>query len=155
MFFPLLYVATALVYLLLSVPIGRVADRVGRGRVFVGGYVVLLLLYGVLLLPTPGAAAVIGGVLLFGAYYAATDGVLMALASEAVPVHLRTSGLALLTTGVALARLVSAILFGALWSWHGPEWTVAAFLLAMAAGIPVAAVCLHRAPPSGSVAEVA
>jgi MFS family permease len=155
MFFPLLYVGTALVYLLLSVPVGRVADRVGRGRVFVGGYVALLLLYGVLLLPTPGAAAVIGGIVLFGAYYAATDGVLMALASEAVPVHLRTSGLALLTTGVAIARLVSALLFGALWSWYGPEWTVAAFLLTMAAGIPIAAVCLHRAPPGGSVAEIA
>ncbi len=36
--FPLLFVGTALVYMLLAVPAGRLADRVGRGRVFVCGY---------------------------------------------------------------------------------------------------------------------
>ena len=39
--FPLLFVGTALVYMLLAVPAGRLADRVGRGRVFVGGYALL------------------------------------------------------------------------------------------------------------------
>src|SRR5690606_31709480 len=33
--FPLLYVGTAVVYLLLAVPFGRLADRVGRRRLFV------------------------------------------------------------------------------------------------------------------------
>ena len=37
-FFPLLYVATAAVFMLLAVPAGRLADRVGRARVFMGGY---------------------------------------------------------------------------------------------------------------------
>jgi len=144
MFFPLLYVGTAVVYLLLSVPVGRLADRVGRGRVFIAGYVLLLGVYGALLLATPGAGAVICGVMLFGAYYAATDGVLMALASEAVPAHLRTSGLALLTTAIAVARLVAAVLFGALWSWRGPEWTVVFFVVGLAAGVPLAALGLAR-----------
>ena len=35
-FFPLLYVATALVYMLLAVPVGALGDRVGRVRVFLG-----------------------------------------------------------------------------------------------------------------------
>ena len=41
-FFPLLFVGTALVYMLLAVPAGRLADRIGRGKVFLGGYVLLL-----------------------------------------------------------------------------------------------------------------
>jgi MFS family permease len=130
-FFPLLYVGTAVVYLALSVPAGRLADRLGRERVFVAGYVCLLALYVILLLPAAGTVPVLAGLALFGAYYAATDGVLMALASEIVPPHLRTSGLALLTTATALARLVAAILFGALWSWRGPEATVAVFVGAL------------------------
>src|SRR5262249_10179971 len=34
-FLPLLYVGTAIVYMVLAVPFGRLADRLGRGRVFV------------------------------------------------------------------------------------------------------------------------
>ena len=142
MFFPLLYVGTAAVYLLLSVPVGRLADRMGRGLVFISGYGLLLALYGLLLLAPPSAGAVVGGLILFGAYYAATDGVLMALASEAVPVHLRTSGLALLTTAIAVARLIGAVLFGALWSWRGPEWAVAFFVVGLATGILTASLKL-------------
>jgi MFS family permease len=152
-FFPLLYVGTAVVYLLLSVPVGRLADRIGRGHVFIAGYVLLLGLYGILLLPHPGAGALIGGLVVFGAYYAATDGVLMALASETVPPHLRTSGLALLTSAIAVARLAAAILFGAFWSWYGPEWTVVVFVMGLIVGILAAAfgvVRPARAPESES-----
>lgn len=59
----------------------------------------------------PGIPGLLLTVLLLGAYYAATDGALMALASEIVPPELRTSGLALLTTGMSLARLLSSLLF--------------------------------------------
>ena len=37
--FPLLYVGTASVFMVLAVPVGRLADRIGRVRVFFAGYV--------------------------------------------------------------------------------------------------------------------
>ncbi len=136
-FFPLLYVGTALVYLLLAVPAGRLADRIGRERVFVGGYVLLLLAYAVLLFPTVALAQLAVALGLLGAYYAATDGVLMALASAVLPGELRASGLALLTTATGLARLLASVLFGALWTSRGIE--AAAILYA---GILLAAILL-------------
>jgi Na+/melibiose symporter-like transporter len=72
--FPLLFVGTAAVYLALAVPLGRLADRVGRQRVFVGGHLLLAVLYGVLLLPSPGLAGLLACLALLGAWYAATDG---------------------------------------------------------------------------------
>jgi MFS family permease len=133
-FFPLLYVATALVYMLLAVPVGRLADRIGRGRVFAGGYALLLLIYASLLLPWMEPPLVAIYLALLGVYYAATDGVLMALASAVLPEELRTSGLALLTTITSLGRLLASILFGLLWTWRGIEIAILAFV----AGLVVA-----------------
>jgi MFS family permease len=144
-YLPLLYVATALVFMALAVPVGRLADRAGRTRVFVGGYGLLLLGYSSLLLPTIGPLAVAGYIVLFGAYYAATDGVLMALTSATVPAAVRTSGLAVITTATSLARLLAAIAFGALWTWRGMEAAVLAFSVALAAALALAALALRGA----------
>ncbi len=143
-FFPLLYVATALVYLVLAVPAGWLADRIGRGRVFVSGYALLIGVYAVVLQPSLGMAGVIASVLLFGAYYAATDGILMALASAVLPANLRTSGLALLTTVTGVARLLGSLFFGALWTWRGAEAAVTVFLAGVVAGVIVAAAAFMR-----------
>jgi MFS family permease len=127
-FFPLYYVATASVYMLLSVPVGRVADRVGRKPVLLGGYALLGVVY--LLV---GTGTLTGGfpvvpLLLFGAYYAATEGVLMAIASSVIPEGLRTTGLALLTTMIGLGKMVSSVGFGWLWQTLGREAVMAVFL---------------------------
>jgi MFS family permease len=145
---PLLYVATAFVYMLLAVPFGRLADRVGRGRVFVGGYALLLLLYASLLAPRMDAIAVVACVLLFGAYYAATDGVLMALGSAILPDDLRGSGLAVLTTGTNIAKLLASIAFGAVWTLAGLQTAVVAFAAGLVVAMALAAFLLARAPRS-------
>jgi MFS family permease len=143
-FFPLLAAATALVYLLLAVPAGHLADRLGRSRVYLGGYVLLLLAYGALWLPAAGGIALFGSLALLGAYYAATDGVLMALASAVLPTTLRTSGLALLTTATSLARLLASVLFGALWTAWGVETAVIIFMMALSGAILLSTVILIR-----------
>jgi len=142
--FPLLFVMTALVYFILAVPVGRLADRVGRGRVFLGGYALLPLVYLTLLLPTVGYVELFACLLLLGAYYAATDGVLMALASAVLPPHLRTSGLALLTTGTGVARLLASVLLGALWSWWTLETAVLIFVVGIVVAVALAGIAFIR-----------
>ena len=125
--FPLLFVCTAAAYMLLAVPAGQIADRVGRTKVFVAGYCLLLLVYCVLLLPATGWWAIPVALLLLGSYYAATDGVLMAIGGALSPPHLRGTALAVLGTATSLGRLFASIAFGALWVTLGLEGAIACF----------------------------
>ena len=54
--FPLLFVTIASVFMVLAVPMGQLADRVGRTKVFLGGYCLLLPVYGLLLATDVGLA---------------------------------------------------------------------------------------------------
>jgi MFS family permease len=144
--FPLLFLGTALAYLGFAVPIGRIADRVGRGRVFLAGHLALLGVYLVLRFADLGTGAVLGTLLLFGLYYASTDGVLMALASPTIPERLRTSGFALITTGTATTRFMSSVAFGAIWVAWGSQVAMLIFLVGLAVMVSAAALALRRHP---------
>ena len=133
--FPLLYVGTASFYLLLAIPVGRLADRWGRFRVFVLGHGALLALYGLLLAASPHTIGLLVGVALLGSYYAATDGVIVALASGMLPGAARGSGLAILTTATSLSRLVASLVFGWAWTAMGRDVAIAYFGVALILGL--------------------
>jgi len=143
---PTLFVGTAGVFMLLAIPVGRLADRVGRGRVFLAGYVPLVAAYLLLLVPGFGSLEIALFLLLLGAYYAATDGVLMALASTTLPAALRGSGLALLVTATSLGRLLASIVFGTIWTWQNVDTAIAAFAIGLLVAMAVAATALRLAP---------
>lgn len=82
---------------------------------------------------------------LYGAFYAATDGVLIALAGPVLPARLRTTGIALVQTGQALAYLVSSVLFGLAWQAWGPENAIRAAAVAVA-GVLVGTLLLLASP---------
>ncbi|MGW4213987.1 MFS transporter [Lentzea sp. NPDC004789] len=119
--FPLLAVGTSLVYLLLAAPLGALADRVGRLKIMLCGYGALTVVYLLLFGPLGGWPLLVLVVLLYGVFYAATDGVLMALAGPVLPERLRTTGIALIQSGQALACLGSSVLFGLAWQFWSPE----------------------------------
>ena len=143
--FPLLATGTAVTYMLLAVPAGRLADRWGRGRVLLGGYGVLLAVYGLLLLPSAGTWDLVLVLALLGGYYAATDGVLMAMGSTHIAPELRGSGLALLGTATSVSRLVASLAFGALWTVAGLPLAIAVFGGALLIAAGAAARGLHVA----------
>jgi MFS family permease len=142
--FPLLFVGGSITYMVLAVPMGRIADRVGRGRVLCAGYGLLAGAYAALLLPLWGGAALVAVLALLGSYYAATDGVLMAMGSAAVPDELRASGLALLGTATSTGRLGASLVFGALWTVWGIDAAIAAFGAGLLVVIVVAGPRLLR-----------
>jgi MFS family permease len=142
--FPLLYVGVALVYMVLAIPVGRLADRLGRQYIFVVGYGLLAVAYGLLLLPGLPQIWSLGILLLLGLYYAATDGVLSALASAILPEQWRTTGLAIMTTGTGLARLLASLMYGALWTYLGPNQALSIFLLGLSITMLLAWVFLSR-----------
>ncbi|WP_182883328.1 MFS transporter [Microbispora sp. H10949] len=141
--FPLLPLGTAAAFLLLAVPAGVVADRIGRRRLFLLGHLALLGAHG-LVLAAPGGPlpAVVAVLVLHGAFYAATDGVLAAAVTGLVPEAMRARGLALVGTGQALARFACSIAFGAAWTaWgDGPALAVAAAGLAISTPAAIAAL---------------
>ncbi|MFE7860787.1 MFS transporter, partial [Streptomyces sp. NPDC057403] len=147
--FALLPLGTAAAFLLLAVPLGRLADRVGRWRVFLAGHGALLTAYALLLTAWHGPTLPCAVLLLHGAFYAATDGVLMAAASDGVPEHLRSSGLAVVQTGQALARFACSLGFGAAWSLWGDRTALLASTVTLALCAAVSLVLLRPgAPPA-------
>jgi MFS family permease len=138
-YFPLLPLGTAGVYLLLAVPLGKLADRIGRWPVFLGGHAALCLALVLLCGPAAGIWLAVLALGLHGVFYAATDGVLMAAAGPLVPRELRATGLAVVQTGQAGARMLSSVLFGLAWTL----WDLRPAVLAAAACL--AAVLLAAA----------
>ncbi|MFD7182700.1 MFS transporter [Streptomyces sp. NPDC059904] len=149
--FALLPLGTAAAFLLLAAPLGRLADRLGSWRVFLAGHAALLAAYGLLLSSWHGSALPYAVLALHGCFYAATDGVLMAAASTAIPQELRSSGLAVVQTGQALARFVCSIGFGAAWTAWGDRTALGAATVALAAGAAVAYAFRPTAPTPAEV----
>lgn len=143
-YFPLLFVGTALVYLALAMPFGRLADRIGTRPVFVGGNVLLVGLYLLMAFTGLGFEASLICLGLLGAYYAATDGVVPAMVSQLVGVHVRASGIAFITVIIAVARMLSAIIFATLFETMGR--TSAMVTLACAMTVAVALSCVLLSP---------
>jgi MFS family permease len=136
--FPLLYVGTNIAYLSLAIPIGRLADRIGKATVLIWGHGALLGAYVVAALSWDATASTLLALALLGTFYAATDGVIAALAGRLVPASVRASGIASAQTVVAVARMASSAVFGILWFVLGPQLALVVVGTALLAALPVA-----------------
>lgn len=145
LWFPLLYVGTNIAYLGLAVPLGRLADRIGRAKVFVGGHVALLAGYLAAGLPLFGIGGTLVTLALLGVFYAATDGVLSALVARLVSEQARGSGLAAAQTVQVLARFASSVAFGTLWVTIGPAHALLLVAALLAVAVPTALWLLRPA----------
>ena len=153
MVFPLLFVGTNAAYLALAIPMGRLADRVGRARVFVAGHVALLLAYLTAAASWHGTASAVVSLLLLGTFYAATDGVLAALTSRLSAPESRGTGIAAAQTVVVVSRFAASVGFGALWAVMGAGAALLVVSTALAVAIPVAMVVLRNVESQAEITE--
>jgi MFS family permease len=143
--FPLLFVGTALVYMLLAVPVGKLADRVGKTPVLVGGYLMLVPVYCALLITSLPVLGLAGCLIALGAWYAASDGVLAAFASSRLDEDIRTTGLSVVGAATGMAGLGSSLLFGLLWTIAGIEVASLTFVALLIAAA-LSSLVLLRSP---------
>jgi MFS family permease len=132
--FPLLYVGTNVVYMALATPVGRLADRVGKGKVFVVGHLALVGTYlttGLL----GGTASTFVSLALLGTFYAATDGVLAALTGRVAAPNVRATAIGTAQTVQAVAQMVASAAFGVLWYTAGREPAILAVAVVLAVAV--------------------
>lgn len=147
--FPLLFVGVAGSYALLALPAGRLTDRFGAVPVLLAGHVLLVGACCTLLPTALPLAVTVAVVVLLGSYYAATDGVLMALVARRVPPDVRGTAMGAVQTAVAAGRLVSSVAFGALWWGASATVALGGFAAGLLLVLPVAAWLLR---PAGAAA---
>lgn len=137
LWFPLLFVGTNAVFLLLAIPVGRIADQTSRAAVLVAGH---LFLAGAYLAAAMGGTwlALALALVLLGIFYAATDGVLAALAGQLSPQGRTATGIGAAQTVVALTRLVASTGFGALWVLFGAVPTMVGAAVVLVLVLPLA-----------------
>jgi MFS family permease len=147
---PLLYVGANVIYLILAVPLGRLADRWGRVRVFLCGHVALLACYLLAAAPFGGLGITVACLMLLGLFYAATDGVLAALASRLVSPDKAATGIGSAQTVVALCRMASSAGFGVLWFAVGAAPAMVTVSVAQAAAQVATAVLMRTSQKQGA-----
>ncbi len=151
--FPLLFVVTAVAFMALAIPFGQIADRFGKVPVLLAGHALLFIAYGALLMNSLGYGMLILCLIALGGYFAATEGVMTALAGAVLPEKLQASGIGMLITVVSIGRLLSSLAFGALWFTIGLQNAVLIFGAGLLLAIAFAAPLLLRAQRAPSPAH--
>lgn len=115
----LMYILYNIMYMLFSVPVGTLSDRIGRKPVIAGAFA----LYGLVCLGFAFASLWWHAALLFavyGIFVATDDSVNKAYVSDLEPDRIRGMALGAYNTATAAAYLPASILVGILWSTQGP-----------------------------------
>ncbi|MEG1430467.1 MAG: MFS transporter [Oscillospiraceae bacterium] len=134
----LLYLAYNLTAAVLSIPFGRLSDKIGRKKVLVGGYLAFSLVYFGFAY-AKNAGMMVGVFILYGFYTAMVAGAERALITEIAPPDLRGTMLGLQATVAGIALLPASVIAGFLWDNLGPR---APFLFGAALSAVAAALLL-------------
>lgn len=137
---PLFFTALGSIQILFTLPLSRLADRLGRKQVLIAGHTLLLAAYSTLLVAGGQAFVPWVCVVLLGSFLAATDGVGSAMASLLISSRQRAGGMAAVACVGTLAKAGASLVFGALWEGAGIGFGLTAFALGLLLGILVASL---------------
>ena len=132
----LLYFIYSMAASLLSMPMGKLSDKIGRKRLLVPGYLIFTVCYLGFAFATQQWALVIVFVA-YGAYTAMISGVERAYVAEIAPPELKGTMLGLQATVAGVALLPASIIAGIMWEAINPA---APFMLG--AGLSLAAALI-------------
>ncbi|MCZ8515082.1 MFS transporter [Paenibacillus filicis] len=116
---PLAYFAFNLSTSVFSMPIGMLSDRIGRRPVLISGFIIFALIYfgfGM----AKNAAWIWILFVLYGLYYAFTEGIQKAYIADLVPEGQRGTALGTYNALTGLAALPASIIAGYMWQAFGP-----------------------------------
>jgi len=114
----LLYFVYTIVASILSMPLGKLSDKVGRKNLLVPGYMAFALCYlGFAFANTPAAMTAV--FVLYGIYTAMITGVERAFVAEVSPQELKGTMLGLHSTIAGVALLPASVIAGLLWNSFG------------------------------------
>jgi MFS family permease len=148
----LAYALYNLVYAGLAWPLGSLSDRVPRTFVLGGGFIVYAFVYAGLAVAS-GSRAVWPLFLLYGAYVAATDGVLKAWVADHVEGPMAGTAYGIYAGLVGASLLAASVLGGVLWTTVSPAatfWVGAGFALASLPLLALSAQSARRSRQAGS-----
>jgi len=111
-----------IVYTLSAWPAGALSDSVGRYRLLVSGFA-LLVAADLVLAVAADVLVVIVGVALWGLFLGLTQGLLSTLVADSAPQDLRGTAFGVFNLVSGLALLAASVIAGALWDAVGPQGT--------------------------------
>lgn len=120
---PLAYFGFNVVYAGLSTPAGILSDRWGRRRVLILGYIVFAIVYLGFALASgqTGRWMTLLLFLVYGGYYACTEGIQRAFVVDVVRPESRATALGIFASATGLALLPASLIAGVLWDRVGPS----------------------------------
>ncbi|MDP4186101.1 MAG: MFS transporter [Bacteroidota bacterium] len=108
------YIFYNVVYALLSYPIGKMADRIGRKRVMIGGLLLFCIVYSFFGFVS-SIPAIILLYMLYGGYSAATEGISKAIITNIASEETTATALGFFNAFSSIATLLASVLGGFIW----------------------------------------
>ncbi|MEW6676039.1 MAG: MFS transporter [Nitrospirota bacterium] len=119
---PVVYLSFNLVYSISAIPAGIVADRFGRKRVILFGFVLFAILYyGFAIARDTPAIWVLFG--FYGLFMGLTEGIQKAFLATIIPSEFKATAFGVYNTAVGLAMLPASLIGGWLWDNISPSAT--------------------------------
>ncbi|MCU0660325.1 MAG: MFS transporter [Candidatus Pacebacteria bacterium] len=144
---PFMYFVYSLTFVLVAVPIGKLADRLGERRVIASGFLLAVLAY-VFLVKAQSLPALILCFVLLGLYSAATDGIQRALAGKLMSKELVATGQGFLNMAIGFSSLGAGLIGGTLWTVYGSHAAFWYAALASVVGLVLFWYVTHERKPA-------